>query len=290
MPGAEQDRAPAAQGRTPFGASSPVRRGLRLDAEVERRLLLTWRADPEVVARLLPAPFRPQLVGGAAVVGVCCIRLGSVRPRGLPAAVGLRAENAAHRVAVAWDGPDGERTGVWVARRHTGSRLVALAGGRLFPGRQGRARFDVDESDERVRVAVSADDGTRLAADVEVVPELSGSTLFADLAEASDFFRTGSTGWSAAGVAGDGRAHEGMRLDTDAWHVDACRVLEVRSSLYDDPVLFPPGTVVLDDALLMRRVPVTWTALRPLPAGAASSAGPRPPVRRTAAPTSPAGP
>ena len=33
-----------------------------IDADVERRLLVNYRADPAVVVRLLPAPFRPQLV------------------------------------------------------------------------------------------------------------------------------------------------------------------------------------------------------------------------------------
>lgn len=239
----------------------------QLRAEVERRLLLTWRADPEVVGRLLPAPFRPQLVDGAAVVGVCCLRLGAVRPRGLPAAVGVRAENAAHRVAVAWDDPAvGERTGVWVPQRHTASRLVALAGGRLFPGRQARARFRVEETEDRVRVEVGGADGTSLAADVDVVPELLGSALFADLDAAYRFFEAGSTGWSAGGPPASGADHDGMRLETDAWRVEACRAREVRSSLYDDPRAFPPGTARFDSALLVRRVPVTWTPLAPLPA------------------------
>jgi len=249
----------------------PVRAPV-LAAEVERRLLLTWRADPDVVSRLLPQPFRPQLVDGAAVVGVCCIRLGAVRPQGLPAAVGLRAENAAHRVAVAWDAPEGERTGVWIPQRHTGSRVVALAGGRLFPGRHGRARFDVAETADRVRVAVTAGDGTALAADVEVVPELVGSALFADLDAASRFFEAGSTGWSAAPAAHGGRGvpdgpgdHDGMRLETDAWRVEAGRAREVRSSLYDDTGVLPPGAAVFDHALLMRRVPVTWQPLPSLP-------------------------
>ncbi|MEJ5914922.1 DUF2071 domain-containing protein [Pseudokineococcus sp. 1T1Z-3] len=252
------DDATTAPGRPSTDPTVRARRlAVQLSAEVERRLLLSWRADPDVVAPLLPAPFRPQLVDGAAVVGVCLIRLGSVRPRGLPAAVGLRAENAAHRMAVTWDEDGEERSGVWIPQRHTGSRLVALAGGRLFPGTHGRARFDVEESEDRVRVAMDAFDGTSLAADVEVVPELHGSALFADLAAASAFFEAGSTGWSATG----GTSHDGMHLGTDAWNVDACRPLDVRSSLYDDPAVFPPGSAVLDDALLMRRVPVTWTAL-----------------------------
>ena len=81
-------------------------------ATVERRLLLNYRVDPAVVAPLLPAPLRPRLAGGAAVAGVCLIRLGDLRPAGLPVAVGVRTENAAHRIAVSWDDPAGEeRTG-----------------------------------------------------------------------------------------------------------------------------------------------------------------------------------
>ena len=50
---------------------------------------------------------RPQLVEGRAVAGICLIRLGSLRPKGLPASLGVTTENAAHRIAVEWD-QDGE--------------------------------------------------------------------------------------------------------------------------------------------------------------------------------------
>ena len=56
-----------------------------MDSVVERRLLVNYRITPEVVARLLPAGFRPQVVRGWAVGGVCAIRLGSLRPHGMPA-------------------------------------------------------------------------------------------------------------------------------------------------------------------------------------------------------------
>ena len=39
----------------------------RVRDEVERRLLVNYRVDPEVLARALPAPFRPQLIEGSAV-------------------------------------------------------------------------------------------------------------------------------------------------------------------------------------------------------------------------------
>jgi len=78
---------------------------------VERRLLVNYRADPETTARLVPAPLRPQQVNGWAVAGICLIRLGRLRPRHVPAVLGLRSENAAHRIAVEWDTPGGLATG-----------------------------------------------------------------------------------------------------------------------------------------------------------------------------------
>ena len=120
---------------------------------VERRLLVNYRTDPGVTARLLPAPLRPHLVGGHAVAGICLIRLGHLRPRHLPAGAGLRTENAAHRIAVEWDTPAGVATGVSIPRRDTGSRVTALAGGRVLPGEHHRARFTVTENDKDLRVA-----------------------------------------------------------------------------------------------------------------------------------------
>jgi hypothetical protein len=114
----------------------------RLSSVIERRLLVNYRADPQAAAELLPAPLRPQQVGGWAVAGICLIRLGQVRPHWIPGRFGLCSENAAHRIAVEWDGPRGLETGVYIARRDSESAVNVLAGGRLFtrprPGTLGR--------------------------------------------------------------------------------------------------------------------------------------------------------
>jgi len=67
------------------------------------------------------------------VAGCCLIRLGSLRPRGLPDALGLTTENAVHRIAVEWGDEDGAWTGVFVPRRDSGSRLSVALGGRVLP-------------------------------------------------------------------------------------------------------------------------------------------------------------
>ncbi|GGS37888.1 hypothetical protein Snoj_28770 [Streptomyces nojiriensis] len=230
---------------------------------IERRLLVNYRVAPEAAARLLPDALRPQLVNGYAVAGICLLRLGSVRPTWAPAAVGVRSENVAHRIAVEWDGPAGVETGVYIPRRDTASRLNAWAGGRLFPGEHGRADFEVDETPDRMRVALATRDGdTQVDVTVELSDELRGSELFADLAEASLFFQHGSKGLSPSST---GRHLEGMRLRSDAWHIEAGRVSSAASSFFDDPTRFPPGSATLDCALVMRNVPATWQPLPTLP-------------------------
>ena len=44
---------------------------------------------------------------------------------------------------------------------------------------------------------------------------------------------------------------------TDHWSAEPVSVT-VRSSFYEDPTRFPPGSIHLDAALIMRDLPVTW--------------------------------
>lgn len=241
----------------------------RMSSVVERRLLVNYRVAPEAATSLVPPPMRPQLVGGWAVAGICLIRLGQFRPSWLPGRVGLRTENAAHRIAVEWDGPRGRETGVYISRRDSDSVINVLAGGRLFPGEHSLARFDVHETAQDLHVAfASRDEKMSVSVDVRTAERFRGSELFADLAQASDFFRRGSAGFSATR---GGRCLDGLALQTDSWHVEPVDIRSVRSTVFDDPDRFPPGSAVLDCALLMREVPVTWRPLPPLRVAAESA-------------------
>ncbi|HUY52108.1 MAG TPA: DUF2071 domain-containing protein [Streptosporangiaceae bacterium] len=234
----------------------------RLASVIERRILVNYRIDPAIIAPMLPALLRPQEVSGWAVAGICLIRLGKVRPSWVPGGFGLRSENAAHRIAVEWDGPDGPETGVYIPRRDSSSVVNVLAGGRLFPGEHHRAAFKVHETAHDLHVAYNSHDGvTRVSVDARVATTLQGSAVFADLEQASAFFQHGSTGFSGAC---DGSRLDGMALDTDAWQVEPLEVRAVRSSFFDDQNRFPQDSAVLDSALLMRDVPVTWKPLRPM--------------------------
>jgi hypothetical protein len=230
-----------------------------MSSVIERRLLVNYRVDPDVAATLLPAPLRPKLVNGWAVAGICLIRLGRLRPSRLPGWAGMRTENAAHRIAVEWDGTGGRQSGVYIPRRDSDSMATVLAGGRLFPGEHHHASFDVRETARDLHVAFASTDRTaRVSIDVRVARRLQGSALFAGLQDASEFFRHGSAGFSATR---DGDRLDGLELRTGRWVVEPAEVLAVSSSFFGDARLFPAGSATLDCALLMRDIPATWTAM-----------------------------
>jgi hypothetical protein len=227
-----------------------------IEGTIRRRMLLNYRADPAVVARLPPSAFSPKLHQGHAIAGVCLIRLEGIRPTGAPRAIGLSSENAAHRIAVTWSSPQGPREGVFIPRRDTDSLISQVAGGRVFPGEHHAAEFRVSETGSGITLAMDSRDGevsVRVAA--SIASALPRGSCFASLPEASAFFEPGSLGYSATG-AGD-KLH-GVELYTRSWHVDALDVTEVQSSFFSDRSRFPEGSVVFDHALIMRNIEHEW--------------------------------
>jgi hypothetical protein len=222
-------------------------------------LLVNFRADPDVVRRLLPAPFKPKLHAEHALAGICLIRLEAIRPTGWPVWCGLSSENAAHRIAVEWEEGGERREGVFVPRRHTGSRLNQFAGGRLFPGQQLAADFSVEDAAGRIRLRMQAKDART---SVEVVGQetdvLPAGSCFASLEDSSAFFAAGSVGYSAN--QGGARA-DGLELVTEQWTVRPLQVEAVTSSFFDDRSVFPAGSIQFDHALIMRDIPHRWMAL-----------------------------
>jgi hypothetical protein len=231
----------------------PVIRGT-----IDRRILVNYRVDPGVLAPLLPAPFRPKVVHGVGMVGICLIRLKGVRPAFAPRWIGISSENAAHRTAVEWDEDGTVREGVYVRRRDTDSWLNSLAGGRLFPGIHHHARFAVEESAESFNVGMQSDDAvTSMSVLGHRADRLPASSVFASLRDASEFFQAGSLGYSATL---DPSRFQGLELRCHNWLAEPLEVEEVRSSFFEDESLFPKGSIEFDCALLMRGIEHEWRA------------------------------
>jgi len=225
---------------------------------IRRRILLNYRVAPEIARAVLPARFRPKLVGAHAIAGICLIRLEGIRPKGMPEFISISSENSAHRIAVEWEADDGKlRQGVFVPRRDTDSRLNALAGGRLFPGVHHHSEFIVEDHDGRISIrAIAKDTEEPLVhlevSETELFPE---SSVFTSLRDSSDFFEAGCIGYSSRP---DSCTLDGLLLKVPSWRVSPLSIHSVRSAYYDDRSIFPAGAIHLDHALLMRDVPHEW--------------------------------
>lgn len=228
---------------------------------IDRRILINFTADPADVARLVPAPFRPKLYRGRAVVGICLIRLQHIRPKGWPGFVGVASENGAHRIAVEWDEGGQVREGVYVPRRDTSSRLNAWVGGRLFSSKHFLARFNVVETGKDYHVDFTSSDGTHLAIDAQAAPAFAPDSIFGTLENVSDFLKKGSVGYSPNGAQFDG-----LRLATYVWRVQPLTVSAVTSSFFEDESRFAKGSVKFDNALLMTKIEHEWHTLPRKPA------------------------
>lgn len=223
---------------------------------IDRRILVNYHVDPSVLTPLLPKPFRPKLIDGVGMVGICLIRLKNIRPTFLPSWLGISSENAAHRTAVEWDENGTVREGVFVRRRDTGSWLNTLGGGRLFPGIHQHAKFAVKESASQFEVAVRSDDNiTDMCVRGHRAKQMSDSSVFKSLEEASAFFQAGSLGYSATP---DPSRFQGLELRCLNWQVEPLAVDEVRSTFFEDSSLFPKGSIEFDSALLMRGIEHEW--------------------------------
>jgi len=225
----------------------------RVRGTIARRILLNYRIDPRVAAARLPAGFAPKLVNGYAVGGVCLIRLEHARPFG-PRALGLSSENAAHRFAAFRVDRGGREDCVYIARRHSASRLNATLGGRIIPAVHHTAHIDALDDGTQIDLTLATAEGWDVQVRVRRTPELR-SSVFGSIEAASGFFRTGAIGYSARR---NGTTLDALRLETGRWQIRPLAIETARSEYFEDRALFPEGAIALDCALLMENVEHEW--------------------------------
>lgn len=228
-----------------------------IEGVIRRRILVNFRVDAAVAQKVLPGAFRPKLINGSAMAGICLIRLEQVRPRGLPSFIGMSSENAAHRVAVQWMDAGGEaREGVYIPRRDSGSFVNRFLGGRLFPGEHNAATFQVDDNGKEVDLVMSSDDG-RVRVELHGMQGdvLPATSCFSSLEQASEFFRGGALGYSETRQR---KRLDGVTLRTRTWSMSPLTVVRVESSFFADVSSFPAGSVEFDCALVMRDIRHEW--------------------------------
>ena len=224
---------------------------------IKRRILVNYRAEPGVIQKVLPKGFRPKLYKGKAIVGICLICLEHIRPKFTPEFLGIKSENAAHRIAVLWENETGEtEEGVHIPRRDTDSFINSTFGGKLFPGEHNKANFIVSENENKINFSMKSDDEITLVKLAGTISEsFPKNSIFSSLDDASKFFEKGSLGYSATKGGTD---LDGINLEIKDWTVEALNVDFVESSFYNDESIFPKGSIVFDHALIMQNIAHEW--------------------------------
>lgn len=227
---------------------------------IDRRILVNYRIDPEIMSQYLPRPFKPKIKNGYAIGGICLIRLKNMQPGFTPSFVksGFSSENAAHRMAVEWETCSGLEQGVFVPRRDTNSALNLLAG-KFFPGDYHKAKFLSVEKDKDIHVQVNSyDKEVSLEVKGAISEDFPENSVFADLHDASDFFEAGSIGYSQTAKEGQ---FDGLDLQCKSWNVKAIDIEISNSSFFSDLNQFPTGSVEFDCALYMQGIEHEWHSL-----------------------------
>lgn len=229
----------------------------RIKGVIDRRILINYQVDKDALENYLPEPFKPKLVNGKGIAGICLIRLKEIRPKGLPKQIGISSENGAHRIAVEWLENGELKEGVYIPRRDTSSKLNSLVGGTIFPGLHHFAAFSVEESDGNYKVAFISDDETSLSIEAKETTKWNEESVFENIECLSDFFKNGSVGYSP-----DKNDFDGLELKAYNWKASLLDVENVQSSFFENENIFPKGSVKFDNALLMRDIEHEWIGLK----------------------------
>lgn len=224
---------------------------------MDRRILINYQVDKEVLENYLPKPFTPKLVNGKGIAGICLMRLKEIRPKGFPKQIGISSENGAHRIAVEWNENGKLKEGVYIPRRDTSSRFNSLIGGTIFPGIHHLAKFTVNESNGNYNVAFISNDETYLSIEASETNNWNKESVFENLNCVSDFFKNGAIGYSP-----DKNGFDGLELKAYNWKVSLLEVKKVQSSFFENTDIFPKGSVKFDNALLMTDIKHEWRKLK----------------------------
>ena len=221
---------------------------------IDHRILLNFRIDPEVMKKNLPSAFKPKLVQGNAIGGICQVSLSEMRAKGMPSILGTGSHNAAHRIAV--DSSQGE--GVYVTRRDTSSWLNTMSGGRVFPGVYSKANFDISVSGDLYSVKIENNKNNLIMSiHAELVSFLPEGSVFKSTEEVSKFFMTGNIGWSSRSQSDQ---FDAIELTTDEWRMEPLKVHECFSAYFSNTSMFPKGSVEFDSAMIMRNLKHSWVS------------------------------
>lgn len=122
-----------------------------------------------------------------------------------------------------------------------------------------RSTFNVEDQNGEIAMRVLTKDLNELLVDFDAEEtgegEFPQDSIFSSVKESSDFFESGCVGYSSRP---DSCKLDGLLLKVENWRVSSLKVSRVRSSYFDDQIIFPERSIHFDHALLMRDILHEW--------------------------------
>ena len=227
-----------------------------LNGMIDRRILINYRVEPEIVKRLLPVNLEPIVINDYASAGICLLRLKNIGIKCSPAALRITSENAAHRFLVRQTKQGQETCGVYIPRRDTDSMLNVLLARKIFSWPHYYAQFDVAEAGGNYHVSMESEDRyLRLHVHASVDNTFPDNSMFESIDHASHTFQHCSVGVSPSTIPNQLNT---IRLRTERWSVKPLLIHTLTSSFFEDRSIFPEGSIHFDHALLMEGIAHEW--------------------------------
>jgi uncharacterized protein YqjF (DUF2071 family) len=181
----------AADARAPFRLRARLRRHpVPIKAHFRDCLTLTYALPPEILRPLLPPGLELDTAGGYGFVAVALVQTESLRPAGMPAALGQDFFLVGYRVFTTFRAPNGRRLrGLRILRSDANRRLMVSGGNLLTHYNYHRCTSSVAAAEGHMSVVVSTPDH---GGDVRLTADLSNGSLpagspFASVREARRF-------------------------------------------------------------------------------------------------------
>lgn len=207
---------------------------MTLHGKLRDCILLSYRTPAAGVNGLLPPGLVLVTKEGWAFWSVVACRIDAMRPRGVPAALGLTYRHVAYRLYVRATTATGETVeGIYFVQSDADSAPIVVGGNRLSDFRFHHARIDLRVTAREVSLAVGSrarGETARLRAVVGAASDPPPGSPFATRAEAVRFLKYRPLGLAVRGGRLD--LAEVFR-DEDAWHETPLRVTEAHWGFFD---------------------------------------------------------
>ena len=243
------------------------RNPLTMLGTIDRCWLFTYSTPIEEARAALPPELEPVTHAGSAFWNVVVCHISRMRPRPLPAAVGMSYWHAAYRLYVRFRPVGGSPVeGIYFARSDCDSPLMTGLGNLLTDYRFHTSPIHADREGSRTILEVGAPDlPGRAVVDEQQPPVLPPHSRFSSLEEAAQFLKYKPFGLS---VPRNGRVSVvSITREESAWK---SRLVRVESA---DWGFFRDRTVLPEVCFQVEPIPYQWNRARLYPADVEAPSG-----------------